>query len=98
VVVGGDCAGEVMGEEKGLTGGTHLSEEERTRESGAERGLREGEGEKVGQNWASRGGGGYFLFLFIFSFLFSLIPFSPLYKYSFMLPRCQNEILYVKCY
>jgi hypothetical protein len=32
VVVGGVCAGEVTGEEKGLTGGAHLSEGERVRE------------------------------------------------------------------
>jgi hypothetical protein len=38
VVFGGDCAGEVTSEEKGLTGGAHLLEEERARESGAEHG------------------------------------------------------------
>jgi hypothetical protein len=39
-----------------------------------------------------------FSFLFLFSLYFFLNSFSPLYKYSFMFPRCQNEILYVKCY
>jgi hypothetical protein len=37
VVVGEVCAGEVMGEEKGLTSEGHLSEGERTRESEAGR-------------------------------------------------------------
>jgi hypothetical protein len=37
-VVSEDCAGEVMGEEEGLTGGAHPLEEERARESGAEHG------------------------------------------------------------
>jgi hypothetical protein len=37
-VVGGVCAGEVTGEEEGLTGGAHPLEEERARESGAVRG------------------------------------------------------------
>jgi hypothetical protein len=35
-MVGGVCVGEVTGEEEGLTGGAHPSEEERARESGAE--------------------------------------------------------------
>jgi hypothetical protein len=43
---------------------------------------------KHGPKWAQPRGGGVFLFLFSLSFLF-LNPFSP---------RCQNEILYVKCY
>ena len=56
------------------------------------------------REWGSRGPesaeprGGIFLFFFLFSLFFFLNSFSPLYKYSFMFPRCQNEILYVKCY
>jgi hypothetical protein len=38
MVVDGDCAGEVTGEEEGLMGGAHLSEEEWAREGRAERG------------------------------------------------------------
>jgi hypothetical protein len=38
VAVGGIRAGEVTGGEKGLTGGAHLLEGERARESGAGRG------------------------------------------------------------
>jgi hypothetical protein len=33
-----------------------------------------------------------FSFFFLFSLYFFLNSFSPLYKYSFMFPRCQNEI------
>jgi hypothetical protein len=53
----------------------------------------------AGSSPAERGGEDFpfFLFLFIFYFLF-LNPFSPLNKYSFIFPRCQNEILYVKCH
>jgi hypothetical protein len=36
-------------------------------------------------------------FFFFSSFLFSN-SFSPLYKYSFIFSRCQNEMLCVKCY
>jgi hypothetical protein len=64
---------------------------------GEERG-REREGEKVGQNWPSRGGGEEFSFFFLFSLFFFLNSFSPLSKYSFMFSRCPKEILYVKCY
>ena len=64
---------------------------------GDERG-REREGEKVGRNRPSRGGGEEFSFFLFFSIFFFLNSFSPLSKYSFMFSRCQNEILYVKCY
>jgi hypothetical protein len=43
---------------------------------------------------AERGGE---VFLFPSFFLFPN-PFSPLYKYSFILSRCQNEMLCVSCY
>jgi hypothetical protein len=69
----------------------------RERGEGEERG-REREGEKVGQNWPSRGGGEEFSFFFLFSLFFFLNSFSPLSKYSFMFSRCPKEILYVKCY
>jgi hypothetical protein len=113
-VVGGDCAGEVTGEKEGLSGGAQLLEGERVRESesGArltseaerqrERGV--GHGASTGAReraWAEIGpverGEEVFLFFPFFSFLF-LNPFSPLYKYSFIFSRCQNEILCVKCY
>jgi hypothetical protein len=45
---------------------------------------------------AERGEG--FPFFSFFLFLLFLNSFSPLYKYSFIFPRCQNEILCVKCY
>jgi hypothetical protein len=54
-----------------------------------------------GEAWAGIGlaeEGEEFSFFFLFSLFFFLNSFSPLYKYSFMFPRCQNEILYVKCY
>jgi hypothetical protein len=55
-----------------------------------------------GRKWAGNGPAEegedfFFFFLFSLSFLFSLFfflnSFSPLYKYLFMFPRCQNEIL-----
>jgi hypothetical protein len=71
------------------------------REMGRERGARARARERkkegsTGRNRPSREGGG-FSFFFSSSFLF-LNPFSPLYKYSFIFSRCQNEILCVKCY
>jgi hypothetical protein len=54
-------------------------------------GAREREGGSMGQNRPSREGE-EFSFLFFLSFLF-LNPFSPLYKYSFIFSRCQNEII-----
>jgi hypothetical protein len=55
-------------------------------------------GEKRGLESAQPRRGRSFPFSFYFLFFFFLNSFSPLYKYSFMFPRCQNEILYVKCY
>jgi hypothetical protein len=50
----------------------------------------------MGRCRPSREGRGGFPFFF-FSFLFPN-PFSPLYKYSFIFSRCQNEMLCVRCY
>jgi hypothetical protein len=52
--------------------------------------------EKHGPESAQSRGGGVFLFSFLL--LLFLNPFSPLYKYSFIFPRCQNEMPCVKCY
>ena len=83
MVFGGDCAGEVTGEAKGLTDGAHLSEEERTRERGGARLTRGGGGEggpKLGQ---PRGGRIFpFSFYFLFSFfLNSLFSFIQIFIY-----------------
>jgi hypothetical protein len=51
----------------------------------------EREGEKVGRNRPSRGGGEEFSFFFLFSLFFFLNSFSPLSKYSFMFSRRQNR-------
>jgi hypothetical protein len=73
--------------------------------SDSERGGRAGEGgpRAGGRRARERGergpesaqprGGEEFSFFFLFSLFFFLNSFSPLYKYSFMFPRCQNEIL-----
>jgi hypothetical protein len=58
---------------------------------------REREGKGMGQNRPSRDGECFSFFSF-FLFLLFLNSFSPLYKYSFIFPRCQNEMLCVKCY
>ena len=54
------------------------------------------------RKWAGIGpaeeGERVFLFIFIFSFPLLLNFFYLLYKYSFMLSRCQNEILNLKYY
>jgi hypothetical protein len=103
-VVGGDCVGEVKGEEEGLTGGAEKSAGERESAAwangrgewvalGQERrgsaGARERGGKKRGPESAQPRGRSFLFFFFLNSF-------SPLYKYSFMFLRCQNEILYVK--
>jgi hypothetical protein len=58
---------------------------------------RGGGGAWAGSGPAERGKGFSLFFFLFFSFLF-LNPFSPLDKDSLIFPRCQNEILYVKCY
>jgi hypothetical protein len=90
VAVDGDCVGEVTDKEKGLTGGAHLLE-------GGGAGSRERGGAR-GPESAQPRRGKDFSFFFLFSLFFLLNSFSSLYKYLFMFPRCQNEILYVKCY
>jgi hypothetical protein len=52
--------------------------------------------EREGDAWARIGPaerGEEFSFFFLFSLFFFLNSFTPLYKYLFMFPRCQNEIL-----
>jgi hypothetical protein len=58
----------------------------------AEGGEREREG-ACGLELAQPRGGEEFSFSFLFSLFFFLNSFSPLSKYLFMFPRCQNEIL-----
>jgi hypothetical protein len=66
-------------------------------ESGGGARAREGGGDGGSESAQPRRGRGIFLF-FLFSLFFFLNSFSPVSKYSFMFSRCQNEILYVKCY
>jgi hypothetical protein len=66
-------------------------------ESGGARARKGRRGKGLGRSRASWEGEEIFPFLFFSSFLF-LNPISPLYKYSFIFSRCQNEMLCVKCY
>jgi hypothetical protein len=62
-----------------LTGGAGLSEEARAREAGppgpGREGVESAGAARVGQNWPSRGGKGFFFFFFYFLFPFSLFLF-----------------------
>jgi hypothetical protein len=64
------------------------------------RGWAEGGREREGVAWAgiSSVERGIFLFSFSFFFSFSLIPFLLYTNIHLCVPRCQNEIIYVKCY
>jgi hypothetical protein len=63
---------------------------------GGNTGARE-RGKGMGRNRPSLEGESFSFFFFSILFLF-LNSFSPLYKFSFIFPRFQNEMLCVKCY